>query len=168
MSLLLIAGTWFYTSFADSIRRQPAEIVPQIDDSRWTMKIERTFDCVPDPVSATTALSVKLKGETVFESTEAIPKSKELSINKLPDIERGRNDLFIQANVATLDDFEFSAEESPAALRVLLIRGTTTMLDRTFWLESGQTSIEELVDFQAPAGVAKDRDDQHDHESPLP
>ena len=149
LSLFFIGGTWAYTRFADSVRPEPIVIQAKMDDAVWRIVVTRTFDCVPDSENKIEALAVRFKGEEVFSSNESIEISKEIEIKELPAVEQGQNEIYVVANLATLDDYDFDTEQT-RALRVQLFRGYELLKEQTLWSELGATSIEESVLFEAP------------------
>lgn len=160
LSVLLLGATWGYTHFADSVRREPVTIQAELDDADWRIKITRTFDFVPDPDAEIPSLHVQLKGQDVFKSSEKIPRDAELEIGELPEVEQGDNELFVAANLTTLDDFDFDLDQNKA-LRVEIYRGGKRIKDQTIWSEPGVTAIEETVLFKAPRATAAT---DHDHD----
>lgn len=166
ITLALMFGTYHYTRFADSVRRAPVEVQTQIDDAKWQVEIVRSFPCVPDPDYDTPALLIQMKATDVLRRTEPILLAAPVVV-ELTGVEQGSNEVYVEANVATLDDFEFSASETPQVLRVMLKRGSTVIADRSFWLEDGQTGFKESVLFEAPrlaaAAAGGKPEDDHSH-----
>ena len=163
LSLVLLFGAHFYTRFADSVRRQPKEIEVQFDDAAWNVQIERTFDCVPDPdYGNVESLVIQLKGVDVFRSKELIPASQLVSIGSVEGIEVGDNEIFLQANLAKLDDLDFDSERSNA-MRVKLLRGKELVADETHWVSPGATSISQSIFFDVAQTYGDENHDDHDH-----
>ncbi len=167
ISIFLLAGTYFYTQFADSVRRAPAEINVELDDASWRVEIQRTFKCLPDPDYETLALVVQLKGQEVFRREDEIAADETIAFDLPGDVERGRNEIFIEANLATLDDFDFASQDNRHAMRVVVRRGYQVVADKSFWLGEGETTFRESVSFESPAAAADpDEHDDHDDHSP--
>lgn len=167
ITLFLMVGTYYYTAFADSVRRAPVEVQTQFDDADWQVEIFRTFACIPDKEYDSSALVVQMKAEDLLRKEEAVPVNASVILDLNEGIEQGSNELYVEANVASIDDFEFSAAETPHVLRVLLKRGSTIVTDQSFWLGEGQTGFKESVLFEAPSsgrgdGTASQHED-HPH-----
>ena len=149
LSLFFIGGTWAYTRFADSVRPEPVVIQAKLDEAAWRIVVTRTFDCVPDPDNDIAALSVRFVGQEVFQTDETIAINTGIEIKDLPSVQQGRNEIYLIANLARLDDYDFDTEQT-RAIRVQLFRGYELLKDATLWSEPGATSIEEAVLFEAP------------------
>ena len=63
ITVLLFAGVYAYTSFVDSIRRPPLEIVEDFASEEFALHVSRTFDCVGDEKFGVPALLIKFRGE---------------------------------------------------------------------------------------------------------
>lgn len=162
MSVFLLFGAHFYTKFADSVRRTPKQIEVEFDDAAWSIQIERTFACVPDPdYGVVESLVVQLKGVDIFRSEKLIPASENVRIESVDGIEVGDNEIFLQANLAKLDDQDFDAERTNA-IRVKLLRGKRLVADQTHWLSPGETSISPSIFFEV-VGTPGDANDQNNH-----
>ena len=157
LSVALLAGTWAYTKFADSVRPEPVVIQAKLDRALWRIIVTRSFDCVPDSENTIASLSLKFKGKEIFSSAERINAALPLEITALPEVEQGLNEIFVAANLAKIDDYEFDTERS-RALRVQIFRGSELIHDKTIWSDLGAISVEGSVLFEAPvAGSASDQ-----------
>ncbi len=163
LTVFLLVGTKYYTSFADSVRREPVQLEQKLDTGKWRVEIFRTFDCVPDPDAMTPSLLVQLKGKSILERQDLVMVSESVVIDEIPDIEQGSNELYVSANLATLDDFEFSAADNSKAMKVVIFRGETRIAEQSFWLPVGESSIKETFRFDAPLSGSNsdDRDLEH-------
>lgn len=162
ITLFLMVGTYYYTTFADSVRRAPVEVQAKFDDAKWQVEIFRTFPCVPDPDFDTPSLIVQMKAKDILRESAAIPLSTPVTVELGAGVEEGENELYVEANVATIEDFEFSATETPHVLRVVLKRGSSVIADRSFWLSEGETGFKESVLFAAPRSEAEAANQSHD------
>ena len=162
LSTLLIAGTWWYTKFADSVRRTPPEIQVKLDNETWKIKIDRTFDCIPDVDSEFPAIKLVFKGREIFNAATPVPRTQNVEIGDIPEVEQGSNELYLAAVMATLDDFEFDSSQANA-IRVQLYRGFNLIDDVTIWSEPGSTMIEETIIFNTPSLTAPP-DHEHEHD----
>ena len=161
MTLFLLGGTYFYTGFADSVRRPPVDLQVKMDESVWRVVIERTFECNPDPDLDVPSLTVQFKGQTLFSRVDSIPVAEVVEFAPIPNVEQGDNDLFIEANLASTSDFEFDSSELSHALRVVVYRGSEIVKDQTHWLKRGDFSIFASVAFAAP--LVEENHDNHEH-----
>lgn len=158
MSAVLLAGTFWYTGFADSVRRKPIDLDPVRDSGGWSIQIHRTFECVPDPDLPAPALIVKFQGKTVFIAENPIARDEVVSIEDLDGVEQGDNELFVQATVASVADFEFDSGASHA-LKVSILRDEVLQTEKSGWLNAGEYSIALQIPFVAPVS----EDHEHDH-----
>lgn len=159
LTFVLLAGTYFYTSFADSVRREPVQLEQKLDTGKWRVEIFRTFDCIPDPDALTDSLLVQLQGKSIFVRKDPVLKSEPIAIHEIAKIEQGSNELYVSANLATLDDFEFAADENSEAMKVVVYRGNTKLTEQSFWLSRGESSIKETIVFEAPIADEKIADE---------
>lgn len=163
MSLFLLIGTYYYATFADSVRRTPVQLAPKLDSGDWRIELFRTFDCIPDPDAGNDALMVQLKGETIYKRADRVPDSESIVIRDVQDIEQGINEIFVSANLHSIDEFDFP-DDQYQALRVVVYRGQNQVKDRSFWALSSDLSIAATVEFEAP--VADERGDNHQDHRP--
>ena len=163
LTVCLLAGTKYYTSFADSVRREPVQLEQKLDTGKWRVEIFRTFDCVPDPDAMAPALLIQLKGKSILERQDLVLVSESVVINEIPEIEQGSNELYISANLATLGDFELTAADNSEAMKVVVFRGDSRITEQSFWLPGGESSIKETVRFDAPSSGSNPDDRDHEH-----
>ena len=149
LSVFLLAGTWAYTKFAESVRPEPVNVQAKLDEATWRIVVTRSFECVPDPENEAPAFSIRFKGTDVFTESERIDVNQELEFTDLPQVEQGANEVRVAATLARSDDYEIDLEQ-PRALQVQIFRGYVLIKDQTIWSEPGATTIEESVIFDAP------------------
>ena len=165
LTLFLFVGTHYYTKFADSVRRKPKQVATVFDDGSWTLQIEATFDCVPDPdYDRPESLMVQLKGSDIFRSTNKISAGEKITVESIAGVEVGDNDFYLDANLALLEDFEFADSSRPGAIRAKLMRGKQTVADQVYWVPPGETSFSETIVFEVETGGQNENDhSDHDH-----
>ena len=100
ITILLIGGVYGYIRFSQSVRRPPIEIAIDYAQGHYWLEIERTFECVPDPIFSPQSLRILFKGETVFETTESLSPDTPLTIEDVQGVEQGENELYLSANRA--------------------------------------------------------------------
>lgn len=161
LTFFLVGSTYLYSNFADSVRREPVEIKVGMDSGQWKIKIDRTFDCVPDPDVGTDAMVVQLKGIDIFRKDKTIKFGDELAISPIAGIEQGFNEFFIEASLSSINDFDLDASEKAHAMRVRIYRGNQLITDQTFWSQPSDFTLVATVSFEAP--VSNSKPDQHQH-----
>ena len=163
LTIFILFGTYGYTKFTDSIRHQTVEVLPEYDDSQWSLSIDRTCECVPDPDLGTDALVVQFKGNDVVRSSKNIPPEQAVLIENLEGVEQGDNEILIEATLATLETANTSSR-GPQAIRIRLRRGRKNFSEETIWIEAEETELIESVHFYVPRQGSQDEVEAHDHE----
>ncbi len=159
LTIVLLGGTYLYTSFADSVQREPVELEVAMDAGIWRVEVVRSFDCVPDPDLGAPSLTVQYKGNEVFRSDKPVPAQKKVVIENLASVEQGDNELFVQAHLASLEDFDFESNFA-RAMKVMVFRDVQLVAEQTEWSRDGEYSISASVLFGARSESTHD-DHQH-------
>ena len=109
LSTLLFSGVYVYTEFAESVRRPPLEIKPKFASGSYSVRIDRTFDCVGDEDWGDVAsLVVKFRGEEILRRTDRVPASEAILLDPLQHVEQRENEIYVFANLTnsgTADDW---------------------------------------------------------------
>lgn len=99
ITVLMIGGVYGYINFARSVRRPPIEIEIDFAEGEYSVEVERTFECVGDPILGTESLKVMFKGEKVYAKTEPIPSDELVVVRPLERVETGENEIYVSANM---------------------------------------------------------------------
>ena len=173
LSVLLFSGVYAYTQFAESVRRPPLQIKPNFASGSYSVRIDRTFDCVGDEDWGDVAsLVVKFRGEEILRRTDRVPASEVIRIDPLEHVEQLENEIYVFANLsnsgtvndwgdepADKDSWEQAGQDEATlpivssvnhALRIVAKRGDQQLTEKTIWLEPGAMTIEGTLSFAAP------------------
>lgn len=144
ITVFLLTGTYFYTRFADSVRREAVVWQPQFAAGNYSIEIGRTFDCVPDDLFEAPAIEVVFRGQSIFSRNETVPADEPIRIENVPNVEEGENDFVVSANL-------MSAAGSLAAMRVRVFRDNAEIANRLVADSPDLSSISATVPFSVPA-----------------
>ena len=99
----LIGGMAGYIQFANSVRYPAADFSAEYAQGRVELVIERSFECIPDELTETKSLEVRLKGEDIYSVDEILPPDQEVRFSIDDGVEVGDNEVLIVANREWLD-----------------------------------------------------------------
>ena len=161
LSLVLLLGTYFYTSFAESVRAEPSEVQPALDDRTWSLKLDATSDLIYAPDDGAPSLLIRFNGSDLLSSERTITAGEVVELKNIEGVEVGLNSLFFEATLASLDDF--SDSEMPRAIRVRLQRGATEFTERLYWIGAEEMTYSDSVFFEIGGSDAAQSDDSDKH-----
>lgn len=161
LTVILFAGVYGYTSFAEHVRRPPLEIIPEFASGEFAVRISRTFDCEGDPDFDIDSLVIRFRGSEILKRADAIPHNELVEIRPLENVEQKANEIYVAANVKQEED-SWDDEQAVAnhAMRIVVFNGDTVVADKTIWLEQGAQTISGTVSFETQV---EDADDGHSH-----
>lgn len=136
LSSFLIGGVYSYLSFSNSVRRPPLTIEVIAAEGNYTLEIERTFRCFPDPILEEPSLTVLFGSNEIYKREDEVPIEERITIGPIEGIEAGENEFLISATMDTL-----SNDSSFGVLKVTVFRDETPLVSKMFASESGLTSI---------------------------
>ena len=157
IAIFLLSGIYAYTEFANHVRPEPVEYVANYSESRDSVRINRTFDCVGNAeFGMPMSLGLIFKEDKVINREDKVPASEIIEI-ELPKVEVGRNAIEVFANLpdqfsidideggeAEFDSFDAKAD----AMRVELLRDGNVIAQETFWVEPGLNSVSGSLYFE--------------------
>ena len=158
--LILIGGLSFYIQQRDSriIPKAQAQISVELDSAAFALEVTPTFGAEADPFAlldegqSPATLVVRLGGQDIYRGEQPLARGETLRIEPLQGLVVGNNELFFDASPA------FEESHLTHALRVRLLRGGVTQLDRTLWSEAG-AKVSGTIDFTLEEAAETD----HDH-----
>jgi len=165
LTVCLFAGVYAYTSFVQSIAREPLQVQESFSTDKYSVRISRTCDLVGDPgFDEIYALLVRFRGKDLVLHEDSLPKSEKVE-EQLEGVTVNENEISVTANVKTADGSsddwgnEDSADstEQLCAVRVQVLQGDRTIADQTIWQEPGNPFIGGSVSFNGTPA------DQHEH-----
>ncbi|MFT5302421.1 MAG: hypothetical protein ACI87E_000842 [Mariniblastus sp.] len=154
ITVFLIGGTFAYIQFAESVRRPAVEIHIDYDEAVYSVDVERSFECVADPVFSPAALKLTFKQETVYEHKATLPPETPLTISNLPGVEVGENEIYVSAN---RDEFATGFD----AIRVTINRNGTPIMVQTIASEPFLSVVGGPIVFTVQP--AQEKNDDHAH-----
>ncbi len=154
ISVLLVGGVYGYIRFAESVRRPPLEINIDYSNADFAVEIERSFECVADPIFAPESLKVLFKGETVLAEEEAVPVDKLIRLEKLEGVEVGENEIYVAANRA-------EGSIGLGALKVTIFRGGIPLAEEIITSHQGIAEVSGPIVFAVRSNT-KPNDGHHD------
>jgi len=124
ITFCLLYGTSVYTRFADRVRADAITWQPTYSAGKYSIEIDRTFDCVPDDLFEEPALSIRFRGNEIYRSDGRIPADQVVRVEDIQDVEVNHN------------DFNFTAYLDPdlqglVAMRVRVFRDNATIHEST-------------------------------------
>ena len=128
----LIGGMYAYLKFADSVVRPNSNFQPVAETKTITAEINRSATLYADSGFDIASLKVTLADQVVLASDSTIAADEELEV-ELPNVERGRNTIFIQANFE--DPEQFLSDVPPPslyAIEVIIRSGDNEIARQTF------------------------------------
>jgi len=99
ITVFMIGGVYGYINFSHSVRRPPIEIEIDFAEGEYSVQIERTFECVADPILGPESLKVMFKGDIVYANKEPIPNDELVIVRPLEQVELGENEIYVSANM---------------------------------------------------------------------
>ena len=120
----LLYGTSVYTQFADRVRASAVTWQPTYSAGKYSIEIDRSFDCVPDDLFEEPALSVRFRGNEIYRSDGAIPAAQIVRIEDIQNVEINHNDFIF---TAYLD----SDLQGLAAMRIRVFRDNAKIHEST-------------------------------------
>ena len=158
ISIGLLASVYNYVAFAKRVRRPAVEIQVDYAQGKFSLEIDRSFDCQGDPIFGTESLKVLFKGETVFSELEPIDSGQPVVIENLEGVEAGENEIFVAAN-------QKPPAASLGAMKITVKRNGVEIAEQLITSEPGLTAVGGPVAFSI--GDTKDKsdktDDSHQH-----
>lgn len=140
ITFCLLYGTFVYTQFADRVRADAVTWQPTYSAGKYSIEIDRSFDCVPDDLFEEPALSVRFRGEEIFRSEGEVPTEQVVRIEDIQDVEVLNNDFNVTAypaqNVSGL-----------AAMRIRVFRDNAQIHESTITDTADLGSISGSVSF---------------------
>lgn len=140
ITFCLLYGTFVYTRFADHVRADAVTWQPTYSAGKYSIEIDRSFDCVPDDLFEEPALSVRFRGNEIYRSEERVPSAQAVRIEDIQDVEINKNDF----NVAAYLDPEM---EGLAAMRIRVFRDNATIHESTITDTAELGSVSGTVSF---------------------
>lgn len=164
IAVSLLSGIYAYTQFADQVRPLQVEYNPEFAETPFSIRLSRTFDCEGNvEFGLGASLLVLFKDKKVLERTDLVVASETIEI-ELEDVEVGRNSVYFEANLPSLNSGFSSFEETSLpseeaseadpfaskshAMRVEILQEGVVIEDRSFWIEPGLNSVSGAVEFQ--------------------
>ena len=142
LSCILVGGVYSYLAFSNSLRRAPLTIEVMEADGNYTLKIERTFRCIADPILAEPSLAVQFGQNQIYIREDEVSIEEPILIGPIEGIEEGENEFLI---TATMDEFF----ENLGVLKVTVFRDEMPLESKMFASESGLTSISGTIIFNS-------------------
>jgi len=137
--LLMVGGLSLYIQQRNL--RLPAEVRAPVTETApmddYALEITPTFSPEPDPfalqgdTTAAATLLVRLGERELFRSEQSLPAGKTITVQPLPGLVVGRNELYLRASPPVRE------AHMDHAVRVRLLQGTRELLDQTLWGLSG-------------------------------
>ena len=100
ITVLLFGGVFAYTTFVDSIRKPPLEIVEDFATDEYALHVSRTFDCEGDVDFEIPALLIMFRGKEIFVSKEKLASTERVLISPLENVVQSSNEIYIAASSA--------------------------------------------------------------------
>jgi hypothetical protein len=165
IAIFLLAGIYAYTDFANRVRPETVEYQADFSDSKYTVRVNRTFDCMGNAeFGLPQALGLVFKQEDVINREDRVPASETIEVD-LPGVEIGRNIIEVVANLPNELAMNFdengesgfdSFEAKSDAMQVVLMRDGNEIAKETFWVEPGLNSVSGSLYFE----IEKLRDEE--------
>ena len=146
----LLYGTSIYTQFADRVRADAVTWQPTYSAGKYSVEIDRSFDCVPDDLFEEPALSVRFQGKEIYRSEGEVPVDQVVRIEDIQNVEVSNNDLHFTAYLAP-------EMEGLAAMRVRVFRDNAKIHELTITDTGDLGSVSGSVSFFV-------EDSPHEHE----
>ena len=159
LCLLIIGGTWIYTSIDNAFKREAAQVLYPEASGETRVSIERTFECYGDATFEEPAIQVHFQGEDVFvDQSEVLSSSTPIEF-ELQRVEVLENSFSVSANVVSPDSFG----DSETALRAMLVKvhhNEKLIAEKMFHADGAAISIVGEVGFSIPQPASQNG---HDH-----
>lgn len=140
ITFCLLYGTHLYTQFADRVRASAVTWQPTYSAGKYSIEIDRTFDCVPDELFDEPALSIRFRGKEIYRSKGQVSADEVVRVEDVQNVELRDNDFNVTAYVD-------SALEGLAAMRVRVFRDNAKIQDMTISETAELGSISGSVSF---------------------
>ena len=157
IAVVLLAGIYAYTDFANRVRPETVEYKADFSESKYAVRIDRTFDCMGNPdFGLPEALQLIFKEEKVVNRKDRVPAGETIEVD-LPNVEVGRNIIEVIANLPSEFAMDFgetgssgfdSFESKSDALQVVLMRDGNEIAKESFWVEPGLNSVSGSLFFE--------------------
>lgn len=135
-----MGGMYGYLDFANRVRRPAVKYKAEFSSASYALEIERTFDCVGDEIVELSAIEVRFRGKTIYQTMDALPASAPLKI-AIPDgVELGENELAVTAN-------RDLGETSLAVMRVTLFQDDVEIRTEAIVSEPDLETVSGTVSF---------------------
>jgi hypothetical protein len=154
ITLVLVGGVYGYIKFAEGIRRPPTEINIDYSEADFSLEIERSFDCVVDPIFAPESLRVLFKGESVLAISKKIAVEETIRLEKLDGVEVGENEIYIAANRA-------EGSIGLGAIKVSIFRGGVLFDEQVLTSQQGIAEVAGPISFVVKSEPKTEDSHQH-------
>ncbi|MDB4778209.1 hypothetical protein OAG68_02010 [bacterium] len=168
IAVVLMAGIFAYTRFAESVRPEPVQYVADFSKSKYSVRLHRTFDCAANTeFQINTSLALNFK-DTRIERKKNIPSTEQVEF-ELPGVEVGTNSIYVTANLPTRMALDFENDENISfnsfqskahAMQIELLQDGNVVEQETFWIASGLNSVSGTLHFE----IAKESEAKETHE----
>ena len=164
----LLAGVYGYTNFANSVRPPAIEYKATYATGNYSIRLSRTFDCVANvEFGFETALEVVIKKKKVLNRKDKVGRTEPILV-ELPDVEVGRNAVFVEANLPSSFSLDFDDPgqlESPShAMKVEILKDKSVIAEETFWIAPGLDSVSGTIAFSVDAIDSQVPEKEHGHD----
>ena len=155
LTVCLFTGVYAYTSFVQSIAREPLQVQEDFSDDKYSVRITRTCDLAGDEgFDEIYALQVRFRSQDLVLRKLSLPQSEKIEA-QLDGVTVNENEISISANVKLSNEVsdDWGEEESTEStdlmcgIRVQVLQGDLTIADQTFWQDAGIPSINGSVSF---------------------
>lgn len=158
--IILVGGMYSYTSTRDNNRATQVLKQPEVTKAtgEFSLLLTPTFTIEEDPFALTQEMSpdnsaeLWVNGLRIELDADNLVRGEETVITPLSGMVTGANEIFIQASPP------LGGAVQHYALRVQLVENDTSLVDQTFWGESGA-----LVTGTLTVELKEDEGDDHDH-----
>lgn len=164
----LLAGVYCYTNFANSVRPEAIEYKATYATGKYSIRLSRTFDCVADTDFGNgNALEVVFKDKKVLQRSDKVDRNEPITV-ELPDVEVGRNAVYIEANLPSSFSLEFGSggqtESQSHAMRAEILKDKSVIAKESFWIATGLDSVSGTISFSVKATDENESEKEHDHD----
>lgn len=164
----LLAGVYCYTNFANSVRPDAIEYKATYAVGNYSIRLSRTFDCTANTdFGFDTALAVVFKDQKVLHRSDKVDRNESVSV-VLPDVEVGRNAVFVEANLPSSFSLDFDDPgqfESPShAMKVEILKDKSVIAEETFWIAPGLDNVSGTIAFPVDSIDSQDTEKEHGHD----
>ena len=100
ITFCLLYGTSLYTQLADRVRATAVTWEPTYSVGKYSIEIDRTFECVPDDLFDEPALSIRFRGQEIYRSGGSVPTDQLVRVDDVQNVEVNDNDFNVTAYLA--------------------------------------------------------------------